>query len=124
MNNCAGLGDYVDFAPCPYPAIVDAFNSIPSSDIPQPMMPQQYGCCNGSGLGDFAVTAPGGFFASGIDFTQWGLAEWMTIIAGGYMVASTFWTTTSAVKFAGEGRKRRAARRVKMTKARESRGFW
>ena len=61
MNNCAGLGDYVDFAPCPYPAIVDAFNSIPSSDIPQPMMPRAVRVLQRKRAGRLSVTAPGIF---------------------------------------------------------------
>jgi hypothetical protein len=78
MSTCAGLGDYVDFVPCPYPAIVDAFNSIPSSDIPQPMMPQQYGCCNGSGLG--------ALFSGGLNTSTWGLGEWTVFAIAAYAV--------------------------------------
>lgn len=118
-----GLAQYVNFNPCPYPEIVDAFNSIPQSDIPQPIM-QDSPCCCQQGLGDFQMTAPDGYFSSGLDFTQWGLGEWLTIVLGGYMVFSTLWTTNSAVRYAKEGVKRRASRKKKIATAEKSRGFF
>jgi hypothetical protein len=102
MSTCAGLGDYVDFVPCPYPAIVDAFNSIPSSDIPQPMMPQQYGCCNGSGLGSFTTDGTGllgtGLFAGGLDTSTWGAGEFAVLAIGAYALYSMLVTTKRGVQ--------------------------
>lgn len=115
MNNCAGLGDYVDFAACPYPAIVDAFNSIPSSDIPQPMMPQQYGCCNGSGLGALTMDGTGmlgtGLFSGGMDTSTWGAGEYAMLAIGAYALYSMLVTTE------------RGARRVSARAKKIKRGF-
>lgn len=37
---------------------------------------------------DIPVTAPGGYFSSGMDFSQWGIAEWGTVAAGVYVLFS------------------------------------
>jgi len=48
-----------------------------------------------------------------MDYSQWGLPEWGIVALGGYMVLSTLFTTSRAVKrvraLPGERRKKRAA---------------
>jgi hypothetical protein len=114
MSTCAGLGDYVDFVPCPYSAIVDAFNSIPSSDIPQPMMPEQYGCCNGSGLGalmDGTGLMGTGLFVGGMDPSTWGAGEYVVLAIGAFALYSMLETS------------KRGARRVGARAKKIKRGF-
>jgi len=88
-----GLADYVDFFPCPYDQIVDAFNSIPA--IPQPFDTVgdcDCGCMGGCGGLSGLTDGPGllgtGFFAGGFDPSTWGFGEW-TIVAG--LAALVFW---------------------------------
>jgi hypothetical protein len=54
-----------------------------------------------------------GLFESGMDFSQWGWPEFLIVALGGYMVASTLFATSRAVKtvrgLPGERRKRKAA---------------
>ena len=80
-----GLAEYLNFFPCPYPQVVEQWESIPVNQLPQ--NPGGNGCCCNGGMGDLSLssismTAPGGYFGSGADFTQWGVAEWGTVAAG------------------------------------------
>ena len=87
--SCAGLGEYIEFAACPYPEIVDAFNSIPPNTFPQPLgwgLPQ-FGERCGAGLSGVSGL---GLFDSGMDWTQWGFAEWVTVAFGAYVAISLF----------------------------------
>jgi hypothetical protein len=82
-----GLADYIPFFPCPYPIVVEEWAQVPAPPCPAGM----------SGLGDIAVTAPGGYFAT-MDFTQWGVAEWGTVTAGVYLLMSAIGDTKRAAK--------------------------
>jgi hypothetical protein len=142
----AGLADYISMAPCPYPAIVAEWESIPVAQVESftppgflrsdtfaglgdylqgwefaaPTMMDS----RGNGLGDLQMTAPGGYFSSGLDFTQWGMAEWGTTFAGVWVLFSTFWTTKSAVTYASVGRKRSKSRKKRIESAKKARGFF
>lgn len=150
----SGLAEYINLTPCPYPPIVAQWEGIPVQQVQSFTPPDfqrsdcfcgnGMGCfCNngmgsyieswntglqrmgpGGGLGAFAWTSPDGYFASGMDFTQWGLAEGFTVLAGIYLVFSALWTTKSAVDYASQGRKRASSRKKRMKKAEESRGFF
>lgn len=141
----SGLADYLAIPTCPYPPIVQEWESIPSGQVAS-FAPEgfQAGDCfaglgdyipgwgvglqqlapGGRGLGDIALTAPGGYFASGIDFTQWGALEWLSTLGGVWILFSTFWTTKSAVSYAKEGVKRSKSKRKRLKAAKESRGFF
>ena len=142
----SGLAEYINLTPCPYPPIVAQWEGIPVQQV-QSFTPPDFEraecfCGNGmgnyidgwstglqrmgpgGGLGAFAWTSPDGYFASGMDFTQWGLAEGFTVLAGIYLVFSALWTTKSAVNYASEGRKRSASRKKRIKSAEESRGFF
>lgn len=60
------------------------------------------GCNNPDGMG---------LFDTGLDFSGWGWQEWGIALLGGYMVASTLFTTKRAARAAGDS-VRRARRRV------------
>jgi hypothetical protein len=84
MMGSAGLADYVDFFPCPYDSIVDAFNSIPA--IPQPFDTVgdcDCGCMGGcgglSGLMDGTGLLGTGLFVGGLDPSTWGIGEFAVI---------------------------------------------
>lgn len=121
-----GLANYISLSPPVYPPIVDEWNSIPASQIatftPDGFNSRQ--CFTGmgdilqgwafttpqtinsagTGLGDFALTAPGGFFATG-DFTQWGIAEWGAIGLGIYAGLSLIGDTKRHVRKARKASK-------------------
>ena len=94
-----GLAEYISTGTCPTPAIVQEWDRIPDALV-QSFTPP--GFCNGDcfsagqGLGDaetitigsstFNVTAPGGYFSG--DASQWGIAEWGTIVVGLYAMFS------------------------------------
>lgn len=101
---CSGMGDYV--SPFPFP------------------VPQHLSAGNSRGLGDLALTAPDGYFSSGADVTQWGIAEWATAVVGAYMVFSTVFTTRRATRSFGERRKRAASRSKSLKAAAAKRGFF
>lgn len=78
-----GLADYVALTPCPYPPIVAEWESIPQSQVLS-FVPEGFarGSC-------FGCQGPGlGMFESGMDWTQWGVAEWITVAAGAYFAFS------------------------------------
>lgn len=108
-----GLAQYVNFNPCPYPEIVDAFNSIPQSDIPQPIM-QDSPCCCQQGLGAF-MDGTGllgtGLFVGGFDPTTWGVGEYAVLAVGAFALYSMFDTG------------RRGARRIGARAKKIKRGF-
>jgi hypothetical protein len=84
-----GLAEYISTGTCPTPAIVQEWDRIPDALV-QSFTPP--GFCNGDcfsagqGLGDLQMTAPGGFFSSGLDFSQWGIAEWGVIFGGAVLI--------------------------------------
>jgi ribose/xylose/arabinose/galactoside ABC-type transport system permease subunit len=71
----------------------------------------------GGGMGRLGCMCGGkcglGLFDSGLDFTGWGIPEIVIVALGGYMLLSTVFTTSRAVKkvkaIPGERRKRKAA---------------
>lgn len=72
----------------------------PNSTIP--WAGQGLGCDCGCGMG-----CGMGLFDSGLDFSQWGVAEWATILGGLYVAFSVFSTTKRAAR--SVHRKTRAA---------------
>jgi len=128
MSGCGcGMGDYVNFFDCPYPSV------LPDAMVPYIVNSQgsgqsrglgcATGCGCGPGMGAFQMTAPDGYFSSGFDFSQWGFAEWASVLVGVYLVYSAFFTTRAAVGFAREGVKRSRSRRKKIEAAHKARGF-
>jgi hypothetical protein len=107
MMSC-GLADYVSIPPCAYPPIVQQWESIPLAQISS-FTPDGFSnrdCFNcGQGLGSIELTAPGGYFATGGDFTTWGIAEWGTVILGVYAGLSLIGDTKRHVR-----KSRKAAR--------------
>lgn len=130
----AGLAEYIALAPCPYPPIVAEWESIPDSQVatftPPDFSPRdcfaglgdyisgwqvdlQQITPSGQGLGDdatptigsMALTSPGGYFASGGDFSQWGIAEWGTVLMGVYTGLSLIGDAKRTVRKAGKARK-------------------
>jgi hypothetical protein len=88
-----GLADYVDFFPCPYDQIVDAFDSIPA--IPQPFDTVgdcDCGCMGGcgglSGLMDGTGLLGTGLFVGGLDPSTWGAAEYAVLALGAFAIYS------------------------------------
>jgi hypothetical protein len=58
----------------------------------------------------------GALFSSGLDVSQWGLAEWGIAAIGAYMLVSTVFTTRRGVRRIGEvrvGRRKKRAARLK-----------
>lgn len=130
----AGLAEYVALTPCPYPPIVAEWDAIPDSQV-ESFTPPDFSVrsCysgmgdylpnwntglqsldgNGQGLGDdatatiggMALTSPGGFFASGADFSQWGIAEWVTVLMGVYTGLSLIGDAKRTARKAGKARK-------------------
>jgi hypothetical protein len=90
--------------------------------------PKGMGCaglgCAGRGLGCGCKGL--GLFDSGIDYTTWGGAEWAIVVIGGYMLLSTFFTTSRAVSrvraIPGERRKAKAAHYRKLASELSSSG--
>jgi hypothetical protein len=85
---CGGMGDYLQNFHFP---------------IPQYITPG-----NPRGLGDFQMTAPGGYFATW-DVSQWGAAEWGTAVAGLYFLSSLWGDTKRTASKARKLYRRRAA---------------
>lgn len=89
-----GLGEYINFFPCPYPTIVEQWQQTSPPGMGDYLSkfayvtPQYIGGNGNTGLGDLALTSPGGYFASGANVAQWGAAEWGTAIAGVYLFGS------------------------------------
>jgi hypothetical protein len=135
----AGLAEYIAFPPCPYPPIVGEWDSIPDAQVATFTPPdfQVRDCYQGMGdyltgwstglqslnangglgddsttatIGSMALTSPGGYFASGGDFSQWGIAEWGTVILGVYTGLSLIGDTKRAAR-----KTRKAARAFKST---------
>ena len=103
----AGLAEYVALAPCPYPPIVAEWESIPGAEIasftPPDFSPRdcfaglgdyisgwqvdlQQIAPGGQGLGAFPLISPDGYFQGGP--SEWGAAEWGSILGGLYFVGS------------------------------------
>jgi hypothetical protein len=114
-----GLADYIDFFPCPYDSIVDAFNSIPP--IPEPFDTVgdcDCGCgggCGGlSGLMDGTGLLGTGLFVGGLDPSTWGAAEYAVLALGAFAIYSAMGTKRRAPSYrqpqrrysAGTGNKR------------------
>ena len=105
-----GLGDYILMAPPVYPPVVDAWHAIPADQVASfapfgfcladcwDPAPLAAGASGAYGLGDVALTSPGGYFGAGGDFSSWGLAEWATVALGLYVVASLLGDTRRHVR--------------------------
>lgn len=93
-----GLAEYLATGSCPTPAIVQEWEQIPDSLVQSFTSP---GFCvgdcfsAGQGLGDVAMSAPGGYFST-MDFSQWGVEEWATVALGVYLLSS-LWQDTKTV---------------------------
>ena len=105
----SGLAEYISFEHCPYPPIVQEWGAIDEQLVSTftPAGFTQRDCFHGlgdivggwnfdtpqtinsagTGLGDLTFTAPDGYFSTG-DMSQWGMAEWGTVIGGVYMLFS------------------------------------
>lgn len=77
----------------------------PNNTIPWTNQGLGCGCGQGCGMG-----CGMGLFDSGLDFSQWGLTEWGTLLGGLYMLFSVFSTTRRAAR--SVHRKTRAALRA------------
>jgi hypothetical protein len=94
---CPGLGDYLQ-----------GF----SFAVPQSLAPG-----NTRGLGSFTMDGTGllgtGLFSGGLDLSTWGAGEWITILAGVWVLYSVFHTTAGAARYAagapGRRRQKKAA---------------
>ena len=95
MNGC-GLGDYVSFDLCPYPEAVAQFATV---EVPAGLLEEPCPCMRGLGV-----------FESGLNFDQWGFAEWAAVAAGTYLVVSLFQDTSRAAT-----RVKRYSRRRRVT---------
>jgi len=93
-----GLGEYINWQPCPYPEIVDAFSSI--DPPPTPAIIQDLPCPCSQGLG---------IFDAGLNFDQWGWAEWAAVATGAYFAISLFQDSSRGVKRVRRAVRRRAA---------------
>jgi hypothetical protein len=115
----SGLAEYLPIPSCPYPDIVAQWEAIPAQQVAgfTPEGFSSHDCFQGlgdylvdwnftvpqringqgTGLGDIAMTAPGGYFAS-MDFTQWGVAEWGTVAGGVYFLMSLLGDAKRGVK--------------------------
>ncbi len=89
-----GLGEYVEFFPCPYPEVVDQFNQVP----PPVLIANGDPCACGMGV-----------FDAGLNFDQWGVAEWATVAVGAYLAISLFQDSTRAASRVRRFSRRRAA---------------
>src|SRR5271156_1466668 len=90
----SGMGDYIQGFGFPIPQYLSPGNmrGLGCADCG--------GSCNGLGQGSIMIgstevplSAPGGLFSSGLDFTQWGLEEWGTVAVGLYVLKS-LWADT------------------------------
>lgn len=126
MTTGRGVGAYEgpgdvwnwEFYPPPYDWLAPA-NSTP---MPAPILPKgrgMAGCGCGCG-GDCGGHGAGlGLFEAGLDWSQWGIAEWTLVGLGSYLVLSIVGDMFSAGrKVTGAVRKRRARKdRYKRAKA-------
>jgi len=72
-----------------------------------------------SGLGCAGLCCGGGcglgLFDSGLDYTQWGIPEYATILGGAYLLFSVFFTTKRGIAAARElPRKRRRSKAAQL----------
>lgn len=113
----AGLAEYVALTPCPYPPIVAEWDAIPDSQV-EGFTPPDFSVrsCysgmgdylpnwntglqsldgNGQGLGTIAMISPEGYFQGGP--SEWGVAEWGSILGGLYMAGSAIGDTKRITK--------------------------
>ena len=110
-----GLADYVDFFPCPYDQVVDAFDSIPPSAIPQPI---DQGCSCGCSGGCGGMSGLG-IFDSGMDLSGWGVTEWLIVAVGLYGAISLFSDTRRTVGSVRKSRRSSQARARRKKKLQE-----
>lgn len=120
--NSQGMGDYLQNFGFPIPQYLSPGNTRGLGDylqnfgfpIPQYLSPgnmRGLGCaecggtCNGLGQGtitigstQIALSSPGGYFASGSDFSQWGLEEWGTVAGVFYILKSIVSDTKRQVR--------------------------
>lgn len=114
-----GFGEYVNFFPCPYDRIVDAFNAIPPSMIPQPIE-SNCGCgCGGGCSGMSGLTMDGtGLLGTGLftstDIATWGAGEVAVLAFGFFALYSMFSTTRRAGRRVAKGA-RSAKRKMSRT---------
>ena len=94
----SGLAEYIDWFPCPYPSIVDQFNAIPCPGLPDALVDLPCPCSQGLGI-----------FEAGLNFDQWGISEWATVLAGAYVAVSLFQDSSRAVSRVSRYRRRRKA---------------
>lgn len=105
-----------------YPPPYDFLAPRNSAAMPAPVIGRGVsglGCggkCGGSccGGGDHAHGM--GLFESGLDYTQWGVAEWGAVIVGGYLVMSLVGDAFSTKRAVGQytaKRRKRASIRAK-----------
>ena len=87
---------FIQSIPCAQTPAFPPNNTVPWTN-------QGFGCACGLGCGV-------GLFDSGLDFSQWGIAEVVTVAGGLYVLYSVFSTTKRAAK--SVHRKTRAALRA------------
>ena len=109
-----GLAQYVNFNPCPYPEIVDAFNSISSVGHSAAdhagqsvLLPTGIRRIQMDGTGLLGT----GLFVGGFDPTTWGVGEYAVLAVGAFALYSMFDTG------------RRGARRIGARAKKIKRGF-
>ena len=100
-----GLAEYVAYFPCPPDSIVDAFDSIPASAIPQPIDSGCGGMCGGSccgGMSGLTMDGTGllgtGLFSGGMDLSTWGAGEFAVAAVGVFALYSMLVTTKSGIR--------------------------
>lgn len=78
------------------------------------------GCgCGGSRCGR-GCNCGVGYFDSGLDVSGWGWAEWLTVVGGVYVLASTVFTTSRGVRAVGRMPANRRKRKAAALRARAS----
>jgi hypothetical protein len=141
----SGLAEYISLIPCPYPPIVAEWGSIDEQLVSTftPAGFTQRDCfrgmgdvvggwnfstpqmiaSGGRGLGDITLTAPDGYFST-LDFSQWGIAEWGSVLAGLYFVTSLISDTKRGYKKVKARARRSASRSQAIAQAKQSRGLF
>jgi len=124
--NSGGLGDYINWFPCPYDQIVDPGSALPAVVSAAGLSGLGCGCvgmgCGCAGLQGLTMDGTGlfgtGIFSGGMDFSTWGAWEFGVAALGAYVLYSMLFTARHGAQAVGS-----AGRRVKGRAKAIKRGF-